>query len=90
MAEKPRRSEEMQLRIRETAYLMWEAGGRRHGGSLEYWLAAERELLTYFDGERAIAVADALRANKTPGVQRPLGRAGKTRRMVGRLLPANS
>lgn len=33
-------------RIREIAYLMWEAAGHQHGRALDYWLAAEREVLT--------------------------------------------
>ena len=49
----------MQLRIRETAYLMWEAAGQQHGRSLEFWLAAERELLAFPDAERAPTVAEA-------------------------------
>jgi dsDNA-binding SOS-regulon protein len=41
----PRRQHELQLRIRKTAYLLWEAAGGHHGRSLEFWLAAEREVL---------------------------------------------
>lgn len=55
---KPRRRDEAQLRIREAAYLMWEAAGRQHGRSLEYWLAAERELIAFLDGEPAAHAAD--------------------------------
>lgn len=32
-------------RIRELAYLLWESGGRHYGHALEYWLAAERQVL---------------------------------------------
>lgn len=32
-------------RIRMTAYLMWEAAGRQYGGTLDYWLRAEQEVL---------------------------------------------
>jgi hypothetical protein len=38
--------EDLQARIRQLAYAMWEAGGRQHGRALEYWLEAERRLLT--------------------------------------------
>ncbi len=31
-------------RIRELAYLMWESAGRQVGNALEYWLQAEREV----------------------------------------------
>jgi hypothetical protein len=32
-------------RIRRTAYAMWEAAGRQYGRSLDFWLAAERQVL---------------------------------------------
>ena len=35
---------DMQDRIREVAYLMWESAGRQHGMATEYWHAAEREV----------------------------------------------
>lgn len=38
-------SQELHDRIRELAYLLWEAAGRRHGLSLDYWLAAETEVM---------------------------------------------
>jgi hypothetical protein len=65
---KPRLSEEAQLRIRETAYLMWEAAGCQHGRSLEYWLAAERELIAFFDGEPERGIAD----DRQPPLMAPL------------------
>lgn len=38
-------TEDIQNRVREVAYVMWESAGRQHGMALEYWLAAEREVL---------------------------------------------
>lgn len=43
----------IQLRIREAAYLLWEAAGSQHGRCLEFWLAAEREVLTHANAEPA-------------------------------------
>jgi len=37
---------DIQERIREMAYHMWETAGRQQGIATEYWLAAEREVLT--------------------------------------------
>lgn len=37
-------SQDVQKRIRDMAYLMWELAGRHHGMAMEYWLAAEREI----------------------------------------------
>jgi hypothetical protein len=45
----PGQFEELQRRIREVAYLMWEAAGAQHGRALEFWLAAEREVLRSFE-----------------------------------------
>lgn len=44
--ERRRRHRNLQLRIREVAYLLWEASGRDHGRTLDFWLAAEREVLS--------------------------------------------
>ncbi len=37
---------DIQDRVREVAYLMWESAGRQHGMAMEYWLSAEREVIT--------------------------------------------
>lgn len=37
---------DVQERIRELAYLMWESAGRQADSAMEYWLAAEREVRT--------------------------------------------
>ncbi len=37
--------EDIRKRIQELAYMMWESAGRQHGMALEYWVAAEREVL---------------------------------------------
>ncbi len=39
------RTEGVQQRIRDLAYLMWESAGRPHGMAMQYWLAAEKEVL---------------------------------------------
>ena len=38
-------SQDIQNRIGEMAYLMWESAGRQQGMAMEYWLAAEKEVL---------------------------------------------
>lgn len=38
-------AENIQERVRQVAYLMWESAGRQHGMALEYWLAAESDVL---------------------------------------------
>jgi DUF2934 family protein len=39
-------TQDLQTRIRELAYLMWESAGRQHGAAMEYWLKAESEVLS--------------------------------------------
>ncbi|QLH39233.1 MAG: DUF2934 domain-containing protein [Defluviicoccus sp.] len=39
-------TKDMQVRIRELAYLMWESAGRQHGMAMEYWLQAEQEVVS--------------------------------------------
>jgi hypothetical protein len=39
-------TQDIQDRIREIAYLMWESAGRQHGMAMEYWLSAEQEVLS--------------------------------------------
>ncbi len=41
-------AQDIQTRIREVAYIMWESAGRQQGMALDYWLAAEREVMTTF------------------------------------------
>ncbi|QLH39560.1 MAG: DUF2934 domain-containing protein [Defluviicoccus sp.] len=44
--ERRHRHRDLQLQIREVAYLLWEASGRDHRRTLDFWLAAEREVLS--------------------------------------------
>lgn len=37
---------DIQDRIREVAYMMWDSAGRQHGMAMDYWLRAEREVIT--------------------------------------------
>ncbi len=39
-------SQEFQNRINEMAYLMWETAGRQQGMAMEYWLQAEKEVMS--------------------------------------------
>ena len=38
-------TQNIQERVQEIAYLMWESAGRQQGMAMEYWLAAEKEVL---------------------------------------------
>ena len=39
-------TQDMQSRISELAYMMWESAGRQQGMAMEYWLKAEKEVLS--------------------------------------------
>ena len=38
-------SKEIQDKVRELAYLMWESAGRQQGMAMSYWLTAEKDIL---------------------------------------------
>lgn len=64
-------AEELQRKIRKVAYLMWEAAGSQHGRALEFWLAAESELLSTRESGRE-RIKSGLRENTDPPkTQRP-------------------
>jgi hypothetical protein len=54
-------SQEIQDRIRELAHLMWEWAGRQQDKALDYWVAAEKEVL-----ESLRATAERLTPGETP------------------------
>ncbi len=62
--------EDMQDRIREVAYLMWESAGRQHGMATEYWHAAEREVRSAFEAasEKMKPSAPAPKPDPKPAV----------------------
>jgi hypothetical protein len=55
-------------RIRDLAYAMWDAAGRQQGMAMEYWLAAEREVLATV---KAAAHAITGHAEQPPPVKQP-------------------
>lgn len=84
-----KRTEDVQDRIRELAYLMWESAGRQAGSAMEYWLAAEREVRTAFGaaagkimspvGEKKEATAiSSERSVPTAEAEPPAATTGKT------------
>lgn len=59
-------TQDIQARIRETAYLMWESAGRQQGMAMEYWLRAEQEVLS---------ALQAAASRMMPGVRASMGAA---------------
>jgi len=53
---------DIQDRVREVAYLMWESAGRHHGMAMEYWLQAEREVITTMQ-----SAAERMMPGQAPG-----------------------
>lgn len=65
--ERRRRHRDLQLQIREVAYLLWEASGRDHRRTLDFWLAAEREVLSEaFDATHQGSDSGAELVGKSP------------------------
>jgi hypothetical protein len=64
-------------RIRRTAYAMWEAAGRQYGRSLDFWLAAEKQVLQSMTpvatGFEPQALREAAARSEIAMVQRPVG-----------------
>ena len=54
---------DIQDRVRELAYLMWESAGRQHGMAMEYWLAAEREVITTMQSATERMMPEQLRGD---------------------------
>lgn len=66
--------QDLQDRIRELAYLMWEAAGRQQGMALEYWVAAERAILNTWQAaaDRMLPqAASSAEATPAPSVASP-------------------
>jgi DUF2934 family protein len=63
----------LENRIRERAYQLWEASGYRQGAANEHWLAAEREVLGAF-------AAAATTSNVGHAASKGAKKSGKTRR----------
>jgi Protein of unknown function (DUF2934) len=51
----------LEMRIRERAYEIWSAHGRPDGRADEYWLTAEREIVTLPAGESSLSRATPTR-----------------------------
>ena len=63
---------EIHEKISEMAYLMWEAAGRQQGLTMEYWLAAERQVMAMVEA----AVGQMMPASRAPAQALPPGTAG--------------
>jgi hypothetical protein len=60
----------LQNRIRERAYEIWDAGGRGNGYAEQHWLAAEREILAQMTAESP--PSQPVKAAKIVRQRRPL------------------
>lgn len=58
-------AESIQGRIRQVAYIMWESAGRQHGMAMDYWLAAEREVLTTMQSAAERLMPSEAKADQT-------------------------
>jgi hypothetical protein len=66
---------DLQNRVRERAYEIWNAGDRVHGQEEQHWLAAEREILAQMTAELCTEQPSAA------------GKPVRQRRSVTNLLP---
>jgi hypothetical protein len=61
-------AEGVQQRIRDLAYLMWESAGRQHGLEMQYWLAAEKEIVGVMQAATKTVAAE--RPSSAPAAQK--------------------
>jgi hypothetical protein len=59
-------TENMQSRINELAYLMWESAGRQPGMAMDYWLKAEQEILTTLQAATSHVLSNQPKAQPKP------------------------
>jgi Protein of unknown function (DUF2934) len=65
-------TQDLQTRIRELAYLMWESAGRQQGMAIEYWLKAESEVLSALQAAaRMLPGGTTAKSTKTEPEPRP-------------------
>ena len=60
--------QDVEQQIRERAYHLWDADGRREGNELDHWLAAQREIL-------AASLQKMVKTSKTKKQSKALKRA---------------
>lgn len=70
-----KKAQDIQDRIRDLAYLMWESAGRLQGLAMQYWLDAEKEVIATVQAvetkiaakpEKAITTGEKETAEKPP------------------------
>ena len=71
-------TEDIQDRIRETAYLMWESAGRQHGLAMEYWLKAESDMLSTMQAATAKMISSMSPGRSGTSAAEPPGTAPAT------------
>lgn len=69
-------AQDVQDRIRDVAYLMWEAAGHQQEMAMQYWLAAEKEVLAAM-GAAAVKLAPKLESAAAPAQKDAAPRTSK-------------
>jgi hypothetical protein len=59
-------TQDIQARISELAYMMWESAGRQQGMAMEYWLKAEKEVMSTFQAAASHMMPTQARADAKP------------------------
>jgi hypothetical protein len=78
-------TQDLQTRIRELAYLMWESAGRQQGMAVEYWLKAESEVLSTL--QAAARMLPGTTAAKTAKTEPEPVASGSTPAIAGKPAP---
>lgn len=59
-------TQDIQARINEVAYLMWESAGRQQGMAMEYWLKAESEVMSTLQSAAARLMPSSRKDEEKP------------------------
>ena len=59
-------TQDIQARINEVAYLMWESAGRQQGMAMEYWLKAESEVMSTLQSAASRMMPSSRKAEEKP------------------------
>lgn len=70
-----KQGEEIQARIRDLAYALWESAGRQQGMAMEYWLQAEKEVMTTVQRMASAAMPKPAQRKAAPAKAQPAAKA---------------
>jgi len=69
MSDIQKQGEEIQARIRDLAYTLWESAGKQQGMAMKYWLQAEKEVMSTVQRVAAAAMPKPAQRKAAPAAK---------------------